>query len=449
MAPTSTDIYEQLQLRAWEAVDSLVQTLGSTLDVRDVARRSLLTVTGQLLVRKAAFFLLEESTASLRLCECIGVLQERIDTGPIPIDSCPSDFFGRQEDLLTVGSAAGLPYPLLDHFDYVARIVDGKDVLGLVFLGGKLGAESFGPMDSRLLRTMGMVIGSTLRRSLVHQKLVEANIRLENAQRLQTQILDHVSHEFNTPLMVLRSTSDLVYAADPEELEEISRMQLESLDRLETLVKGILSMGSAISEGRQSPIGLRDFVENLLQPTLAGSAWTAGDRIEDHQVIEDGYLVIDPESLRVVLGALLTNAWVFAGEAGGRLAARSYPVVRSEWEDEPDALRLDRALPGEGPRERATPEGEVSSVELSGVDAFVIEIADDGIGIPPDEVDMVQQPFTQGSNSPFHQVRGAGMGLPTARKRLVDMDCNLDLVSELGRGTVASVVIPLRVGPLP
>jgi len=392
---------QELRERNWEAVDSLLRTLGASLDVGEVIQRSLLTAGGQLLTRKVAFYLVDGETGRLRLCECLGVRRERLGAIPLPLTG-PIQGFLREGASLGPLPQEGVPPVWHQHFQFMAPIPDGREVLGLLLLGGKLGAPDFSEEDLRLLRTAGMVIGTTLRRSMAYENLAESNRRLEKVQRLQRQIIDHVSHEFNTPLMILKSSLDLV---DEPERDEVLDMQRRAVARLEQLVAGVLQVGHSLRH-RGGPVALSraELETQVLEPVLAASPWPT-DRIQRVDETPGPEAVLaDPEALRQALAASVENAWRFGGADGGCSLV----------------LRLAEA-------------GE----------KVALEVEDRGIGIPSDELELVFQPFVQASNSPTHGIAGAGMGLATCRKLMEEMGGAVELRSREGEGTVIRLLLPL------
>jgi signal transduction histidine kinase len=80
---------------------------------------------------------------------------------------------------------------------------------------------------------------------------------------------------------------------------------------------------------------------------------------------------------------------------------------------------------------RALPGGELQ-----------FRIADTGIGIPKDKMDLAMAPFGQVGDAMARKHDGTGLGLPLT-KRLIEMHGGtLDLSSEPGQGTVATVRLP-------
>jgi len=74
---------------------------------------------------------------------------------------------------------------------------------------------------------------------------------------------------------------------------------------------------------------------------------------------------------------------------------------------------------------------------LDGRDAVVVEVADEGPGMPPDVADRVFNPFFT------TKAQGSGLGLAIVRKIVDAHDGSIDLETAPGRGTVIRVTLPI------
>lgn len=73
----------------------------------------------------------------------------------------------------------------------------------------------------------------------------------------------------------------------------------------------------------------------------------------------------------------------------------------------------------------------------------VLRIADNGVGIPPEDREKIFQKFYQVENHFTGQVPGAGLGLPLCRKVMEAMGGRVALESDIGRGTTVSLHFPV------
>lgn len=92
-----------------------------------------------------------------------------------------------------------------------------------------------------------------------------------------------------------------------------------------------------------------------------------------------------------------------------------------------------------------TKEGEIRFTIFWKDNAFCFSISDSGCGIPIEKQATLFDPFTQVDNSSQRQFEGTGLGLSICKSLVEKMEGKLTLESELNKGTVFSVVIPLMV----
>ena len=69
-------------------------------------------------------------------------------------------------------------------------------------------------------------------------------------------------------------------------------------------------------------------------------------------------------------------------------------------------------------------------------------VSDTGIGIPPQDVDRIFEPFQQVDASAKRSYGGAGLGLPLARQLCEGMRCRLSVESEVGKGSRFTIRLP-------
>jgi len=201
---------------------------------------------------------------------------------------------------------------------------------------------------------------------------------LAAADAQRRELIANVSHELRTPVAALRAQLenlvDGVREADAAALAEL----LASAERLGELVDDLLDL--ARTEAGVSPLqpGPVDVVELVAEVVAEVLATRPGRTVE--QDIEPALLVTaDRARLRQVLVNLLDNA---LRHGGGRVSVGA------------------RASPADGP---------------GGV-GLVLEVGDDGPGIPADEREAVFERFHRGTvGAPGERDGGTGLGLAIAR----------------------------------
>ncbi|MFN2601269.1 MAG: sensor histidine kinase [Gemmatimonadaceae bacterium] len=270
------------------------------------------------------------------------------------------------------------------------------------------------------------------------QKLVERSKELERlsaellrASRMKNEFLANVSHELRTPLNAIVGFVDLlregVYGElAPRQVKPVERIEA-SANHLRHLVDQILDLAK-IAAGRldvhTEVLDIRPFildvaseVESLLNEknlTLSLSMGAALPKIRT-----------DPTHLRQILVNLIGNAVKYTDK--GTIIVRTRMVARS------DALTLgmpDILSGGNQPEEMW----------------LLVQVTDPGIGIAAMDQERIFEEFEQVGAGPRADSpnRGTGLGLAISRRLARLLGGDISLVSDLGRGSMFSLWLPVH-----
>jgi len=237
---------------------------------------------------------------------------------------------------------------------------------------------------------------------LAQKTLQDKNAQLEEASRLQTGFLSGVSHEFRTPLTSIIGYTDLLM----QSLSNGGESDLDYLDSVQRSSKHLLSL-----------------VENLL----------------DHGKLDSGEIVIQPKAVN--LASLFEDVAILLKPLASvkHIDFNLNSKLSQEQQVMLDDSRLRQCLINLlGNAIKFTDEGSVSlDVELDD-EQLTINIADTGLGIRPEDLDKIRQPFWQASDT---GKAGTGLGL-TITERIVELlGGSLDLSSVYGEGTQVKLSI--------
>jgi len=421
------------QKRLADALFGLFRTLGSALHVERVANIGLLTLTGQLLIKCAAFFKLDEE-GDYSLLATVGARELRLGEQAVPGTLPPLMTLFRDRGVLDLEDAANLEHSamrdLKEHgFCNLFPLVDGSEPLGFIALGAKIVPGPLTAEDLQILDAFGVVISVSLKNSLAFELVEESRNELERLNEMKSEFLNHVSHEFRTPLTILKTALELV-DMDPEILE----MQQSALARLERLVNSVLLLNEINSHGVQLErvlVNSQDWVDQYVRPLVDPEG-----NFTLHTDLPECTLEFDIFKINNALEHLIENASKFGngrGEINLYLSTRKAVVAGME-ANEPNTETLSSGLL------RSTQLGSPDSRDT----VLVIEVKDEGIGIPAHELQAIFQPFTQAANSPTRGVKGAGLGLAMA-KRIVDAHGGeIFCRSAVEQGTVFYIAIPVH-----
>jgi signal transduction histidine kinase len=240
----------------------------------------------------------------------------------------------------------------------------------------------------------------------------------EAANRAKSEFLATMSHEIRTPINAIIGYTELLQLGLSGPVTEKQEGQLDRIRvsgrHLIGLVDQVLDF-ARIESGNlrmeRRPALAADAVETALT-VLRPQAVAKG--IELTASCEDDppprYLG-DPGRVDQILVNLLSNAIKFT-EAGGRTSIR--------------CTACDGPLPGGETAGRWT----------------CVEVEDTGVGIPPEEIERVFEPFVQVDSGYTRRHGGSGLGLAISMRLARSMGGDLTVKSEPGRGSCFTLWLP-------
>ncbi|MGE0452181.1 MAG: GAF domain-containing protein [Vicinamibacteria bacterium] len=245
------------------------------------------------------------------------------------------------------------------------------------------------------------------------ESLAAANLRLEQLDRLRQEYLRNVSHEFRTPLTVIRGYAEYLQGADElasGPLRDVTRVMIESCDRVIDLVDTLIEVsrveqGIAAASLRRSPLDLRAVARASLEP-LGAAAERRGIAIELDFPEQPLSVQGDPDLLPQVFRKLVDNAIKYCGD-GRRVVVRARPLAGGA----------------------------------------LLEVQDFGIGIAPENRERIFEKFFMVDGGLTRRVGGTGVGLYLAREILKLHGGTIEVESAPGAGSVFRVKLPREVPP--
>jgi signal transduction histidine kinase/CheY-like chemotaxis protein len=243
-----------------------------------------------------------------------------------------------------------------------------------------------------------------------------AQFALESASREKTEFLANISHEIRTPMTaILGYVDEILQGGD---LSQIPPHRLNALDGIRRNARHLLMIVNDFLDLSKIEAGRLEVERLRVSPFHIASETCSLMRIQAAQKdleLELEYptripetIETDPTRLRQILVNIVGNAIKFSDEGTVRLIVRLI-------ED-----------------------------ELSPIIQF--EVIDPGIGMSPEQLTRVFEPFVQADSSTTRRHGGTGLGLAIC-KRLADaLGGSIEVESELGRGSTFRVNIPT--GPL-
>jgi signal transduction histidine kinase len=271
---------------------------------------------------------------------------------------------------------------------------------------------------------------------LIHDEdglLEKSKLRLEEASRLKSEFLVHLSHEIRTPINAIMGFSDSLRDGRHGKLTKTQAEYVSHIyssgEYLFSLVNNILDLSKI--EAEKMPLDLEP-VE--ISELLESSVYIIGERAASQQVslhldVQPGLsnIHVDPLKTRQILYNLLSNAVKFTPD-GGKVTLRARRVTRSE------VGRVSGYWPS-----RTFPLDDSALMDF-----LEISIADSGLGIPSDGLEQLFQSYSRIDTGSEHKIEGTGLGLMLV-KNLVDLHGGtVAAESAEGYGSRFLVWLPLR-----
>jgi len=240
-----------------------------------------------------------------------------------------------------------------------------------------------------------------------------ASANAEEASRAKSAFLANMSHELRTPMNAIIGYCEMLI----EEVEDAGHQAyLPDLQKIHTAGKHLLSLINDILDLSKIEAGKMDLyveefdvhaiieeIKNTIQPLIAKNA---------NLLIVDCPMTLprmqsDLTRLRQTLFNLLSNASKFAKE--GQITL----VVTTEY--------------------------------VEGGDWLNFRVADNGIGMSPEQIDKVFEAFTQADNSTTRKYGGTGLGLTITKKFCQMLGGDISVNSALGKGSTFTIRLPSRI----
>jgi two-component system sensor histidine kinase BaeS len=240
------------------------------------------------------------------------------------------------------------------------------------------------------------------------QALNDQSERRAQLEQQRNAMVNDVAHELRTPLTNIRTSLEAAQdGVTPVDSQLIELLHEEAL-LLQHIIEDLRDLAAA-DAGQLRVHPERVYANDLLAQVVEahrGAAETAGVQLSA-TTVADPEVVVDPVRLRQLVGNLVGNALRHTPR-GGRVTITS-------------RLDADHHL--------------------------LIDVADTGVGIAPDDLPKVFDRFWRADASRARSTGGSGLGLAIARKLAEAHAGGIGVTSSLGSGTVFTVSVPASTGP--
>jgi PAS domain S-box-containing protein len=243
-----------------------------------------------------------------------------------------------------------------------------------------------------------------------------ARVDAEAANVAKSQFLANMSHELRTPLNAVIMYSELL---QEEAVDRGVDSFIPDLDKIRAGGKHLLALVNGVLDLSKIEAGKMDlYLETFEVPamvrdvimTVEPLVQKKGNTLEVICPPEVGAMHADLTKVRQILFNLLSNSSKFTEKGLIKLV--------------------------------------VKRVEADGHGNIVFDVIDTGIGMTSAQIAKLFQPFTQADESTTRRFGGTGLGLTISRRFCQMMGGEVSVVSEEGKGSIFTVVLPARVAPI-
>lgn len=229
----------------------------------------------------------------------------------------------------------------------------------------------------------------------------------ENLEQMRKDFIANVSHEFKTPLTVIKGNLESIVDGIIPEIELIDNIKtlLKETDRLQKMVEDLLDLskleaGKVVLELQELDINsiIKDTARTL-RPLLNSKKISLNLYLEENTIS----CLTDYDKFKQLLIIFLDNAIKFSKEN--------------------DEIQIKTRVIN-------------NNIEIS--------IKDDGIGIEKNKLDLLGERFYKVDKSRTYSSKGVGLGLSIAKNLCNLLNGKFDIESELNEGTTIKLTFPLK-----
>jgi signal transduction histidine kinase/CheY-like chemotaxis protein len=276
------------------------------------------------------------------------------------------------------------------------------------------------PISQDLLLSLDVLMGKLAYSAVacLHEEALKQQIQAaQAANTAKSQFLANMSHEIRTPMNGVIGMLDITLESEltTQQREHLQSARLSAQHLLEiiNLILDISKIEANKFELQPEPTDLHDFIGAVIKSQSAQASTKQLSLKYDVSPNLPRWIEADPTRLRQVLVNLIGNALKFTERGNVTVEVHPDPVAEA-------------------------------ATEAESVVWTQITVTDTGIGIAPEHLPNIFEPFEQADSQTTRKFEGTGLGLAISRELVQMMGGTIAATSRLGQGTVFTVRLPLN-----
>ncbi len=230
--------------------------------------------------------------------------------------------------------------------------------------------------------------------------------RIEYAVEREKSFTSYASHEFRTPLSVLKGTMEVLIRKprSDEEYKDKIKTCIKEVDKMNDMVEQLLIL-TRYEEGKSSLNYDYHAIEELINNSIclfSDAVLSRNLDISTSVSPQNITVYTDEYSLSTILNNLISNAVKYCNDKGS-INIRAYQQIN----------------------------------------VLIIEIKNTGHGIPKEELEFIFDKFYRSYASKKTEIKGFGLGLPIVKRFCSLLNIKMNITSELDQYTIVKLNIPL------
>ncbi|WP_455197975.1 GAF domain-containing sensor histidine kinase [Kaarinaea lacus] len=271
--------------------------------------------------------------------------------------------------------------------------------------------KAFTDTDKDLVNLIGSWVSLALERQFAQEEIFKAKEHAEAANQSKSDFLANMSHELRTPLNAIIGYSELI----EEDINAKKEKSVTSdLKKISSSGRHLLNLINDVLDLSKIEAGKMEFLikEANISALITEVADTFGPALKTNNItlVTDfdeniPAAMVDATRLKQTLINLIGNAIKFTKNGEVKVAAGTQTRLGEAW--------------------------------------ITIEISDTGIGIPPEAIKKIFQPFQQVSKETSVRYGGTGLGLAISRRMCRMMGGDITAVSCVHEGSTFTIWLPI------